>query len=372
MRLKVPQEQRFYTTSKIQSTPKTPFHTNQWLVTMESNTFATSAYIKTDTQTVFDYLCELKNLDEWTLFSNMIEQIDEDTWLGTASGYHRNLYYHVKRFDNPMFRGIEWHCGFEYQQYFQVYPVFLFPADYIEPGTDEPGVYFHWLSFVDPKRRTPMIMQGIETVHTSECRSLKAILERNAGLKSAAQGRYQLKTFSIYVDAPIEMGFNYLKEIGNVNEWAHLLREQKISDAQSGEYLDEYSQRVNLEVRSHKFTQFYLIEQDFYYPEHSFSQRCPIAIVPCSYAFGDPTARGFIMHRISFWPTQSRLEHGKLQIQDFGAESMNIKRMLEAKAGNTDSFSLGMSYQGQSIESSSGVQLPSIKSSVLQPATAQK
>lgn len=314
---------------------------------MEDNTFATSAYIQTKTETAFDYLCELKNLDDWTLFSRMIEQIDQDTWLGTASGYHRNLYYHVKRFDNPLFRGIEWHCGFEYQQYFQVYPVFLFPPDYIEPGSDESGVYFHWLSFVDPQRRTPMIMQGIETVHTSECRSLKAILERRAGLGEAARGRYEIKTFSIFVDAPLELGFDYLKELQNLDEWAHLLRPQGELTPESGKFLDEYDQTVEVNLRSHQLSKFYLIEQDFYYPEHDFSQRCPVVIIPCSYAFGDPTARGFIMHRITFWPVDQQLRHGKLQMQDFGAESMNIKRMLEAQAGNLDTFSHGMSYRPQ-------------------------
>lgn len=314
---------------------------------MEDNTFATSAYIQTKTETAFDYLCELKNLDDWTLFSRMIEQIDQDTWLGTASGYHRNLYYHVKRFDNPLFRGIEWHCGFEYQQYFQVYPVFLFPPDYIEPGSDESGVYFHWLSFVDPQRRTPMIMQGIETVHTSECRSLKAILERRAGLGEAARGCYEIKTFSIFVDAPLELGFDYLKELQNLDEWAHLLRPQGEFTPESGKFLDEYDQTVEVNLRSHQLSKFYLIEQDFYYPEQDFSQRCPVVIIPCSYAFGDPTARGFIMHRITFWPVDHQLRHGKLQMQDFGAESMNIKRMLEAQAGNLDTFSQGMSYRPQ-------------------------
>ena len=58
---------------------------------MEKNTFATSAFIATSPETAFDYLSELQNLDEWTLFSRMIEQIDSDTWLGTASGYQNNL-----------------------------------------------------------------------------------------------------------------------------------------------------------------------------------------------------------------------------------------------------------------------------------------
>ena len=59
---------------------------------MEDNTFATSAYIATSPEKAFDYLCSLKNLDDWTLFSRMIEQVDENTWIGTASGYQRNLY----------------------------------------------------------------------------------------------------------------------------------------------------------------------------------------------------------------------------------------------------------------------------------------
>ena len=103
---------------------------------MEKNTFATSAYIATPPETVFKYLCSLENLDEWTLFSRMIEKVDENTWIGTASGYHKNLYYHVKKIENEFFRGIEWHCWFEYNKYFQVYPVLLFPPNYIKPGSD--------------------------------------------------------------------------------------------------------------------------------------------------------------------------------------------------------------------------------------------
>lgn len=312
---------------------------------MEENTFATSAYIDAPLDTVFDYLCSLKNLDEWTLFSRMIKQIDEDTWLGTASGYQRDLYYHVKRVENQFFKGIEWHCGFEYQKYFQVYPVMLFPPDYVEPGSDEKGVYFHWLSFVDPKRRTPMIMQGIETVHTSECRSLKATLERKANLTEAAVGRYKIVTDSIFVDAPVEMGYEYLKNIENLDEWAHLLRSQGDLQSDSGEFIDEYNQRVKVSLRTHELSKYYLIEQNFYYPDHEFTQRCPTIIIPCSYAFGDESARGFIQHRITFFPQDKSLRHGKLQIQDFGAESMNIKRFLEAQAGNTETFSKGMSYQ---------------------------
>ncbi|ACK70701.1 conserved hypothetical protein [Gloeothece citriformis PCC 7424] len=311
---------------------------------MEENTFATSAYIANSPETVYEYLCSLENLNEWTLYSRMLEKIDENTWLGTASGYQHNLYYHVKRIDNPFFKGIEWHCGIEYQKYFQVYPVFLFSPDYIEPGSDDSGVYFHWLSFVDPKRRTPMIMQGIETVHTSECRSLKATLEKKAGHTCAAKGRYKIDTNTMFVDAPLELGFEFLRDLRNMEDWAHLLQSNGAIGTEEGEFLDEYNQKVTVTLRTHELNNFYLIEQNYFYPEHNFMQRCPVVIIPCSYAFGDPQAQGFILHQITFWPVDHELKHGKLQMQDFGAESMNIKRLLEAKAGNPDSFARGMSY----------------------------
>lgn len=311
---------------------------------MEKNTFATSAYIATSPENAFNYLCRLENLDEWTLFSRMIEQIDENTWRGTASGYQHDLYYHVKKIENDFFRGIEWHCGFEYNKYFQVYPVFLFPPSYVEPGSDENGVYFHWLSFVDPARRTPMIMEGIHTVHSSECRSLKAILERKAGCTEAAQGRYKIDTDAIYIDAPIELAHEYLGDLRNMDEWAHFLRPQGEIEPQSGEFLDEYDQKVKVTFRTHDLSNYYLIEQDYFYPDHGFTQRCPVIIIPCSYAFGDPSARGCIQHRITFWEGGKAPRHGKLQVEDFGAESMNIKRFLEAKAGNVETFARGMSY----------------------------
>ncbi|MEH2314746.1 MAG: scytonemin biosynthesis cyclase/decarboxylase ScyC [Nostoc sp.] len=311
---------------------------------MEKNTFATSAYIATSPESAFDYLCSLKNLDEWTLYSRMKEQIDEDTWLGTASGYHKNLYYHVKKLENPLFYGIEWHCGLEYQKYFQVYPVLLFPTDYIEPGTDEKGVYFHWLSFVDPKRQTQMIMQGIHTVHTSECRSLKGNLERKAGLTAAAKGSHFIDTDTIYVDAPIEIGIEYLKDLRNIDEWAHLLRPNGEINLESGEFKDEYDQKVKVSVRVHSLSKYYLLEQEHFYPDYEYYQRSVALLIPTAYAFADPEASGFILHRITFWKTDGTVSHGKLQIEDFGAESMNIKRLLEAKAGNLKSFDRGMSY----------------------------
>jgi hypothetical protein len=43
---------------------------------MEQNTYATSAYIATTPQKAFEYLCQLENLNQWTLGSRMIEQVD--------------------------------------------------------------------------------------------------------------------------------------------------------------------------------------------------------------------------------------------------------------------------------------------------------
>ena len=62
-------------------------------------------------------------------------------------------------------------------------------------------------------------------------------------------------------------------------------------------------------------------------------------------AFGEPEAKGFVQHRIAFFPKDAPPRHGKLQLQDYGAEAMSLKRVLERKAGNLDSFARGMSYQ---------------------------
>ncbi len=311
---------------------------------MEKNTFATSIYIATSPQTAYEYLCSLKNLGEWTLYSRMVEQIDEDTWVGTAAGYHKNLYYHVKRLQHSNFYGIEWHCGLEYQKYYHVYPVLLFPSNYIEPESNEKGVYFHWLSFVDPKRQTQMIMQGIYTVHTSECRSLKGNLERFAGLSSAAKGHYYIDTDTIYIDAPVEIGVEYLSDLNNMNDWAHLLTPEGEVSAFEGNYSDEYGQKVKATLRVQPTSKWYLVEHEFFYPDYNYYQRCPSMLIPASYAFGDPEAPGFILHRITFWKHGEQLPHGKLQIEDFGAESMNIKRLTEAKVGNLEAFNRGQSY----------------------------
>jgi uncharacterized membrane protein len=311
---------------------------------MESNTFATSAYIAAPLETVHAYLCDLKHLDEWTLGSRMVEQVDDSTWIGTASGYQRHLYYHVRRLESPRFRGIEWQCGYSYQHYFKSYPVLLFPADYVLPGSTERGTYLHWVSVVDPAQRTPMIMQGIQTVHNSEVRALKAVLERGTGLTEAAQGQHRIDTDTIYIDAPLDDIAAFLGDLRTMPRWSHLLKPVGTIEREHGSFLDEYRQSVDVTLRSNRLEDYVLVEQDYVHPRFGTLQRSPTLIIPLAHAFGDPAIRGSILHRITFWNEAAPVRHGKLGIEDFGAENMNIKRLLEAEAGNLESFARGRSY----------------------------
>jgi hypothetical protein len=311
---------------------------------MEANTFATSAFFAVPLQTAFEYLCRLQNLDEWTLGSRMKQQVDPDTWIGTASGYQRTLYYHVRPLENARFCGIEWQCGYEYKKYFKSYPVLLFAPDYIEPGSTETGVYFHWVSVIDPVQRTPMIMQGIQTVHNSEARALKAALERRAGLTEAAKGVHRIESDTIYVNSPIEMAAEFLGDLRTMERWSHLLKPAGAMEPEHGTFLDEYGQTVEVSLRSSRLQEYYLVEQDYFHRQHNSMQRSPTFLIPLSYAFGDASVPGFLLHRITFWKNGVPQRHGKLTIDDFGAENMNIKRLLEAQAGNLATFALGKSY----------------------------
>jgi hypothetical protein len=72
-------------------------------------------------------------------------------------------------------------------------------------------------------------------------------------------------------------------------------------------------------------------------------QRNLMFLVPCAYASAIP-APG--LHPAPHRVHGERLAalHGKLQIEDYGAEAMSLKRVLERRAGNLDSFARGMSY----------------------------
>ena len=99
-------------------------------------------------------------------------------------------------------------------------------------------------------------MQGIHTVHTSECRSLKANLERKEGFTCAAIGKHFVDTDTIYVDAPIEMGIEFLQDLRNMDEWAHLLKPDGEISASEGEFRDEYNQKVKASVQLHRLSKY--------------------------------------------------------------------------------------------------------------------
>ena len=240
---------------------------------------------------------------------------------------------------------MEWHCGYEYGKYFQCYPTMVFPASYL--GSDEEGVYFHWLSFVGPERRTPMIMQGIHLVHTAEIRSLMAALVRKAGLQTAARGRFDIQTDSIFVDAPFELASPYLGDVRNMQDWAYFLKPNGAADARQGSFIDEYGQKVEIRSQTFDCVNYSIIEFEHRYVDSV--QRTCLVLVPCSHAFGNPEAKGCVQHRIAFFEKGIPAQRGKLQIEDYGAESMSLKRVLENKAGNLASFNRGMSYLAEAV-----------------------
>src|SRR5437870_1043169 len=177
---------------------------------MENNTFATTIYAATSPTRAFEYLRRLQNLDEWTLGSRMRTRIDDDTFMGTASGYQAALCYHVRTLEHPRIGAIEWQCGYRYGEYFKQYPVLIFPSRYADPDGDDDGCYVHWISVIDPARRTEMIMQGIGAVHRYEARGLKAALERGEGITGPAEGRMAVISDTMWVDAAIESAREYL------------------------------------------------------------------------------------------------------------------------------------------------------------------
>jgi len=317
---------------------------------METNTFATTVYAATSAEKVFAYLRHLPHLDEWTLGSRMVTRIDDDTWMGTASGYQTMLCYHVRPLEHPSFLAIEWQCGYRYREYFKQYPVFVFPSRYVCADSEEDSSYIHWISVIDPARRTPMIMQGIAAVHQYEGRGLKAALERREQLGAPAPGRWRVETDTMYVDAPIELAVAELSDPKRLPLWAPLFRADPRGDAR--DFLDEYGRRVRVTFTAHRLDDYVLVEQDYAYPDQGVVHRHPIVLIPSSRAFS-PAASGFLLHRIGFWDNHAAPSCGRLGPQELTAESMAIKRRVEAEAGNFTAFARGMSYVAETSEATS-------------------
>jgi cytochrome P450 len=313
---------------------------------MENNTFTTSVYAHTSATRAFEYLRRLQNLDEWTLGSRMLTRIDDDTFMGTASGYQTMLCYHVRTLPHPRIAAIEWQCGYRYREYFKQYPVFVFPSQYADSRGSEDGSYIHWISVIDPVRRTEMIMQGIAAVHHYEGRGLKAALERREGIVQPAKARLSVLSDTMWVDAPMAKARELLADVNALASWAPLFR---AVDSTAGSFVDEYARRVHVDVTACELGDYVLVEQDYVYPDLGEVQRCPIVLVPCTRVFG-PDASGFLLHRIAFVPSDGSQTSGRTTACELTAESMAIKRLLEARAGNVASFARGMSYRPVHIE----------------------
>ena len=206
---------------------------------------------------------------------------------------------------------------------------------------EEDGSYIHWVSVIDPARRTEMIMQGIAAVHHYEARGLKAALERGEGITQPAAGRWSLLSDTMWVDAPIAMAREMLADREALPRWAPLFRPV---DAAAGSFVDEYSRRVEVEFDACDLGDYVLVEQSYAYPDLGETQRCPIVLIPSARAFG-PEAPGFLLHRIAFTRQDGSQSFGRTQASELSAESMAIKRMLEARAGNLGSFARGMNYR---------------------------
>lgn len=304
---------------------------------MERNTYATSIYIEAPLPDVLAYLANGDSLTEYTLFSRMKERVDEHTWLGTASGYQAGLYYHVKTRDLGAVRIVEWHCGAELGKYYHVYPMLLFPAEYF--GSTEKGTYKHWISFVDPARATPMINQGLAVVHRAEAHSFKAQLERRRGHRRPVAAALDVRSHTIYVDAPIAQAAAYLGDLANAAEWGYLLRRD------GARLLDEYDHPIEIALTVHDLGAYQVIEHDTRYVESGAIVRAPLVLVPAAYAFAEPSATGFVMHRLSAWPIGGRTI-GKSSPDDYDAEAINAKRIIERRAGNLDAYARGTTYLG--------------------------
>lgn len=303
---------------------------------METNTYTTSIYIDSPLADVHAYLTDGASLSEYTLYSRMKERIDAQTWLGTASGYQSGLYYHVRSREFANARIVEWHCGAEFGKYFHVYPMILFPSSYF--GSTEAGTYYHWISFVDPARRTQMILEGLPTVHRSEATSLKAQLERRRQLRAPSKPRFELASHTIYVDAPIDTAASYLADAANGTIWGYMTR-------RDGERLyDAYDREIEVTTTQHDFGAYQVIEHDTRYLDSGEVVRAPIVLVPAAYAFAQPAATGFIMHRVTGWPVDGDRTCGKASRDDYDTEAINAKRIIEANAGNLAAYARGCSY----------------------------
>jgi hypothetical protein len=120
-----------------------------------------------------------------------------------------------------------------------------------------------------------MITEGLPSVHTAECRALKAALERGAGLRFPAQGHSTVQPETIYIDAPVGLGLEYLADVGSMAEYTFFLR-----PAPSGTFVDGYNHRVAVTSRQYTMGEMSLIEHELAYIDDNVVRRSVTLLVP--------------------------------------------------------------------------------------------
>lgn len=305
-------------------------------MSLERNTVAISIYIDATPEQVAEYLSDGEHLGEYTLFSRMRSRVDEATWVGSASGYQGDLYYHVRGRAVGDIQIVEWHCGAALHHYHHVYPMLMFPAAYFS-GAAAMGTHYHWVSFVDPARATPMIVEGMPAVHGAEARSLKGRVERRRGRHFGSSSDVELRAHTIFIEADADAVATYLADVSNVTEWSFMLRRD------GGRLLDEYDRELTIKLLRHDLGAYTLIEHVSEYAQERVIT--PFLVFPCSYAFGTPEATGTILHRVSAWSLVEPRRIGKTNPGDYDCEAINTKRIIESRCGNLDAYAKGCSYQ---------------------------
>ncbi len=302
----------------------------------EKNTYATSSYIASDSQSVLDYLNDLKNLDEWTVNCRMHTQVDDSTWVGKASGYQEGLRYHIKRHSNGPFQGIEWHCGLDGKPASLVYPTFVFDFEKMGMPITQKGIYLHWIAFSHPVRRGPIYKYAVEPVHNAELLSLKSCLENKAGFSSIQEGDYEISSDTMFVDVDMNSAISFLSTPDAMTQWSLFVKADGTKD--------EYSRPISITSEVADFGTSKIIDMRIQHTDEGFSQFCPTMIIPASYAFNEKDARGVLLHRVYFTP-KDKISYVKRVPEQIFSELISLKRILEARADRYESFNNGWTWR---------------------------
>ncbi|GAA3600553.1 hypothetical protein [Kribbella ginsengisoli] len=299
---------------------------------MEANTFACSVYIDVPPLEAANFLRNGDNLGAFALDTAMAERVDDVTWRGSVGPYQDGFYCQSRYQDVVDVQVVEWFCGSEHGRWNHFYPMVLFPAGYF--GSQQAGVYCHWISFVDPARSAP-ILELLPSVRRGERHSLKAALERRAGHHEPVESTIELRSHTLYVDAPAASVVSYLAARSNLTEWSFP------SHHDDQESRDEYGRPISVRIGVRDLQDYHLVEHETRIVETGQTVRAPFLVIPTSFAFGQPDATGVVLHRV----TAAEIGSGRRTGDLYDAELVRTKRFLEAGVGNGASFAHGPSYR---------------------------